>query len=92
MYDVIIIGGGPAGFSAALYASRGKLETLLIERAFSGGQMATTNKMENYPGFEDPVSGPDLARRMENQAKKFGTKVINEDVIKLSSRGRRSQL
>lgn len=84
MYDVIIIGGGPAGFSAALYTSRGKLETLLIERAFSGGQMATTNEMENYPGFEEPVSGSELARRMENQAKRFGAKVINEDVIDLS--------
>lgn len=81
MYDVIIIGGGPAGFSSALYASRGKLNTLLIEREFSGGQMATTNEMENYPGFEDPISGPDLARRMENQAKRFGTKVVNEGVI-----------
>lgn len=84
MYDVIIIGGGPAGFSAALYTARAKLETLLIERAFSGGQMATTNEMENYPGFEDPISGPDLAQRMENQAKRFGTKVINEDVIDLT--------
>ncbi|MFZ5988166.1 MAG: thioredoxin-disulfide reductase [Bacillota bacterium] len=84
MYDVIIIGGGPAGFSAALYTARAKLETLLIERAFSGGQMATTNEMENYPGFEDPISGPDLAQHMENQAKRFGTKVINEDVIDLT--------
>lgn len=83
MYDVIIIGGGPAGFSSALYASRGKLNTLLIEREFFGGQMATTNEMENYPGFEDPISGPDLARRMENQAKRFGTKVVNEDVIEV---------
>ncbi|HOJ78751.1 MAG TPA: thioredoxin-disulfide reductase [Bacillota bacterium] len=83
-YDVIIIGGGPAGFSAALYASRAKLKILLIERAFAGGQMATTNEMENYPGFEDPVNGYELALRMENQAKRFGTKIIYEDVIDLT--------
>lgn len=83
MYDVIIIGGGPAGFTAALYASRAKLETLLIEKAFSGGQMATTFEMENYPGFEEPISGTDLAMRMENQAKRFGTKVIYDTVTEL---------
>lgn len=84
MYDVIIIGGGPAGFTAALYSSRAKLKTLLIEKAFSGGQMATTSQMENYPGFEDPISGPDLALRMENQAKRFGTEIVNEDVVDLA--------
>lgn len=83
MYDVIIIGGGPAGFTAALYASRAKLETLLIEKAFSGGQMATTFEMENYPGFEEPISGTDLAMRMENQAKRFGTRVIYDTVTEL---------
>ena len=84
MYDVIIIGGGPAGFTAALYSARAKLNTLLIEKKFSGGQMATTGMMENYPGFEEPISGPELANRMENQAKRFGVKVVNEDVIDLA--------
>lgn len=84
MYDVIIIGGGPAGFTAALYSARAKLYTLLIEKRFPGGQMATTSMMENYPGFEEPISGPDLANRMENQAKRFGAKVVNEDVIDLA--------
>lgn len=84
MYDVIIIGGGPAGFTAALYASRAKLNTLLIEKAFSGGQMATTFEMENYPGFEEPISGTDLAMRMENQAKRFGTQVVYDTVTELA--------
>lgn len=84
MYDVIIIGGGPAGFTTALYTSRAKLDTLLIERAFSGGQMATTFEMENYPGFEEPIGGPELASRMEKQAKRFGTQVLYETVTDLT--------
>lgn len=84
MYDVIIIGGGPAGFTAALYASRARLRTLLIEKKFFGGQMATTYEMENYPGFEDPIHGSDLAERMANQAKRFGTEVIQDEVIEVT--------
>ena len=84
MHDVIIVGGGPAGFSAALYSSRAKLDTLLIEKMFSGGQMATTDLMENYPGFEEPISGAELASHMEKQAKRFGTVVVNENVVELN--------
>ncbi len=83
VYDVIIVGGGPAGFTAALYSARANLKTLLIERMFSGGQMATTEVMENYPGFEDPINGIELAMRMENQAKKFGAEVLYDEVIEL---------
>ncbi len=83
MYDVIIVGGGPAGFTAALYSARSNLKTLLIERFFAGGQMSTTEVMENYPGFEEPINGIELAMRMENQAKKFGTEVISEEVVEL---------
>ncbi len=84
MYDNIIIGGGPAGYSAALYSSRSKLDTLVIEKMFSGGQMATTDVMENYPGFEEPIGGSDLALRMEKQARRFSTIVINDEVIELN--------
>ncbi len=83
VYDVIIIGGGPAGFTAALYSARANMKTLLIERMFSGGQMATTEVMENYPGFVEPINGMELATRMENQAKRFGAEVIYDEVTEL---------
>ena len=87
MHDVVIVGGGPAGYAAALYSARAKLDTLLIEKMFSGGQMATTNLMENYPGFEEPIGGPDLALRMEKQARKFGAVVVNDEVVGLDLEG-----
>jgi thioredoxin reductase (NADPH) len=87
MHDVIIIGGGPSGFTAALYCARANLDTLLIEKMFSGGQMATTSMMENYPGFEEPIGGSDLAMRMEKQALKFGARVVKEEVGELSLEG-----
>ncbi len=86
MLDVIVIGGGPAGFSAALYAARAKLDILILEKAFFGGQMATTNEMENYPGFE-AVSGSGLADNMANQAKKFGAQIAKEEVIEIHLEG-----
>ncbi|NMA67298.1 MAG: thioredoxin-disulfide reductase [Clostridiaceae bacterium] len=86
MYDVIIVGGGPAGFTAALYAARAKLKTLIVERAFFGGQMAITNQMENYPGFEE-VSGSQLAEKMYGQATKFGAEVEQTEVIELDLDG-----
>lgn len=84
MKDVIIIGGGPAGYTAALYSARAQLDTLVIEKMFSGGQMATTDVMENYPGFEEPIGGSDLALRMEKQARRFGTVVLNDEVLELN--------
>lgn len=74
-YDVIIIGGGPAGLTAGLYTSRARLKTLLVEKGIPGGQMATTYWIENYPGFEEGISGLELSRKMEKQAKKFGLEV-----------------
>ena len=70
-YDVIIVGAGPAGMTAAVYTSRANLSTLLIERGIPGGQMANTQDVENYPGF-DHVLGPDLSNKMFEHAKKFG--------------------
>lgn len=71
MRDIIIIGGGPAGLTAALYGGRAALNTLLLERAFQGGQMATTSEIDNYPGIMS-VLGPDLSNAMFEQAKRFG--------------------
>ncbi len=71
-YDVIVIGGGPSGLTAALYASRGGLKTLLLEKMTPGGLAQTTDIIENYPGFPEGVSGPDLMGLMEEQAGRFG--------------------
>jgi len=83
-YDLIIAGGGPAGLTAGLYAARAMLRTLLLEKMAPGGQAATTFFVENYPGFPEGISGPDLAQAMENQAKKFGLEVTYGEVKKMS--------
>jgi len=70
-YDVIIIGAGPAGLTAALYSARSKLQTLYIEKLATGGQAATTDEIENYPGFALGVTGPELSEQMEQQAQRF---------------------
>lgn len=73
-YDVIIIGGGPGGYTAALYAARANLSTLVIEKFAPGGQMATTDIVENYPGFVDGINGFDLGMQMKKGAERFGVK------------------
>lgn len=83
-YDVIIIGGGPAGMTAGLYASRARLRTLLIENGLFGGQMTTTELIENYPGFPQGVSGEELSRLMEEQTKRFGMEAISDEVTEVS--------
>lgn len=88
MHDIIIIGGGPAGLTAGIYASRARLKSLLIEKAFPGGQVTTVERVENYPGFEEGISGIDLSQRMENQAKKFGLEIIQGTVTEISLHGR----
>lgn len=75
MYDVIIIGAGPAGMTAALYASRSNLSVLMIERGVPGGQMNNTAEIENYPGF-DSIMGPDLSMKMYESVEKFGTENV----------------
>ncbi len=80
MYDVVIIGGGPAGMSCGLYASRAGMKTIVVEKMFSGGQMSTTNEVENYPGVENVISGAELAYKFEGQARKFGVEFLNTDV------------
>jgi thioredoxin reductase (NADPH) len=88
MYDVIIVGGGPAGFTAALYSARANLKTAMIEKQVTGGQMAISIEMENYPGFEKPISGFELAQKMEKQVLRFGAELIYSDVIKMNLTGK----
>ena len=80
IYDVIIVGGGPSGMSAAIYAARARLKTLLIEKAGCGGQIAITDHLENYPGFEEGINGFDLAMKMEKQARTFGCEIAYGEV------------
>ncbi len=75
IYDCIIIGAGPAGLSAGLYASRGNLKTLIIEKAIVGGQLQVTHEIENYPGM-DHMTGPQISDAMEEQTKRFGCEVL----------------
>ena len=82
IYDVIIVGAGPAGLTAAVYTSRGNLSTLMLERGHPGGQMANTEDIENYPGF-DHILGPDLSTKMFDHARKFGAEYAYGDVTEV---------
>jgi thioredoxin reductase (NADPH) len=87
IYDLVIIGGGPAGLTAGLYAQRGRLKTLLIEKLIPGGQILTTDWVDNYPGFPEGVSGFDLVEKMRGQTDRFELPIINEEISSLSVKG-----
>lgn len=72
VYDMVIVGGGPGGYTAALYAARAGFSTIVIERLSAGGQLALTHNIENYPGFENGINGYELAEKMKSQAERFG--------------------
>lgn len=80
LYDVIIIGGGPGGYTAALYAARAGLDTLVLEKLSAGGQMALTTQVDNYPGFDETVDGFTLGEKMQKAAERFGAKMVIAEV------------
>jgi len=83
LYDIIIIGSGPAGYTAAIYAARANLSVLMLQGYQVGGQLMLTSDVENYPGFEEGILGPPMMEKFEAQARRFGTDVIPEDVISI---------
>ncbi len=87
IYDVIIIGSGPAGFSAGVYSGRANLKTLLFEGWQPGGQLTTTTVVENYAGFKDGIQGPQLMSEMRGQAERFGVEYVTKDVTRVDFSG-----
>ncbi len=83
IYDIIIVGAGPGGLTAGIYAGRSKLKTLIFERLSPGGQIAVSDHVDNYPGFPDGISGKELTDRMEKQAVRFGTEIVSDEVRRI---------
>ena len=89
IYDVIVLGAGPAGLATGLYAGRSRLSVLIVEKGQDGGQISITDEIENYPGqvVDQPESGPSLIARMTEQAKKFGAERVSDTIKEVSLEG-----
>ena len=85
---VLIVGSGPAGYTAAIYAARAELEPIMVAGLESGGQLMITTEVENYPGFPEGVTGPDMMELIRKQAERFGTQVLTEDAIRIDMQSR----
>ena len=83
VYDMIVVGGGPGGYTAALYAARAGLDTIVLEKLSAGGQMALTEQIDNYPGFENGIDGFSLAENMQKQAERFGARSEYAEVLRM---------
>lgn len=92
LYDILIIGGGPAGYTAALYAARAGFDTVLLERMAAGGQMALTGEIDNYPGFEEGIDGFTLSLKMQQSAERFGAKTEYAEVTTVDLSGKIKKL
>lgn len=92
IYDVIILGAGPAGLSAGLYAARAKMQTLIFEKSVVGGQIATTHEVENYPGSPENSTGPSLVERMKEQALTFGAELVSAEITKVDFSGKEKKV
>ena len=86
VYDIVVIGGGPAGYTSAIYATRAGFDTLVIEKFSAGGQVTQTTQIDNYPGFPEGIDGFELGSKIQQGAERFGAKTVNAEVIEVNLR------